>query len=214
MRVDSERELVEVLRCGSREGVRRLLEVYRGRLMREATALFRVSPPDAEELVSDVLLTAVQKIGTFEFRKGEGDFNVWLVAIFRNRVRDFFRQRAAAGEILLSLEEARDEDLGHEEPECEPVVQILRAYQEEQRPDPTDTRHEGPAECLRVITETLDAMEAWERVLLRCRALDVPYEEIAGYTGKSVQQLKVYHARVRRRFIRMLAHRYPQLERA
>jgi len=54
-------------------------------------------------------------------------------------------------------------------------------------------------------------METWERVLLRCRALDVPYEEIARYTGKTAKQLKVYHARVKKRFMKLLAQHYPEL---
>ena len=57
----------------------------------------------------------------------------------------------------------------------------------------------------------LEVMESWERVLLRCRALDVPYEEIARYTGKTPAQLKVYHSRVKQKFVRLLAERYPEL---
>lgn len=212
--MSSEREIVEGLKCGSREGVRRLLEVYRSRLIREATVLFRVPLPDAEELVNDVLLTAVQKIHTFEFRKGEGDFNVWVVAVFRNRVRDFFRLRAGAGQGLLSLDAVHDDGMQVEDPDVDPVGEIARAYREERRSIPGGSRPDAPAACLKVIAETLDAMETWERVLLRCRALDIPYEEIAGYTGKSPRQLMVYHARVRKRFIRKLAQHYPELQRA
>jgi hypothetical protein len=72
--------------------------------------------------------------------------------------------------------------------------------------DPNSTRGK-----LKVISEVLDVMESWERVLLRCRALDVPYEEIAQYTGKTPAQLKVYHARVKQKFVKLLAERYPEL---
>jgi DNA-directed RNA polymerase specialized sigma24 family protein len=64
---------------------------------------------------------------------------------------------------------------------------------------------------LQVIAETLEQMEAWERVLLRCRALDVSYDDIATYTGRPARQLKTYHARTKKKFLRLLAQHYPEV---
>jgi hypothetical protein len=49
----------------------------------------------------------------------------------------------------------------------------------------------------------------WEQVLLRCRALEIPYEEIATYTGKTARVLKVYHARVQKKLRREIEKHYP-----
>jgi hypothetical protein len=60
---------------------------------------------------------------------------------------------------------------------------------------------------LKWVAEVLEAMQPWERVLLRCRALEVPYSDIARYTDKTADQLKVYHPRVKKRFLRLFAVR-------
>lgn len=88
---------------------------------------------------------------------------------------------------------------------------IVRQYEESLRNSDEGADADGCSEKLNVIAETLDGMEPWERVLLRCRALDVPYEEIATYTGKPVKQLKVYHGRIKKKFVKLLAQRYPEL---
>lgn len=208
----SNRQVVEELRNGDRKGAGHLLELYQDRLTAEAVQVFHVPQPEAEEIVSDALLTVVQRIDSFEFTKSDGDFHFWLMAIFRNRVRDFFRQKALTEGLTVSFEEL---DLENKEeysgPELDVVRNIVQKYEESLRASEDEPDNHNPtAQKLQAISETLDSMETWERVLLRCRALDVPYEDIAHYTGKPVHQLKVYHARVKQRFMKLLAKRFPQ----
>jgi RNA polymerase sigma factor (sigma-70 family) len=175
---------------------------------------FGITSVDAEELVSDVLLAVVGKIHGFEFKKGDGDFHVWVMTIFRNRVRDFMRHRAATGLLTESFDEAspeRDDEL--DGISMKVIRSIVESYEQAIA---IDDRENLDTESLvqsrlRVISDTLEKMETWERVLLRCRALDVSYEEIAGYTGKPVHQLKVYHGRVKKKFARLLSEHYPEL---
>jgi RNA polymerase sigma factor (sigma-70 family) len=207
------RQVVEELKSGNPAGCRHLVGLYQTRLLHEAMSVFHVRREDAEELVSDVLLSVVKKIDSFEFKKSEADFHFWVMAVFRNRLRDFMRRQAARGGMVDLFGEA-----GFEEEEEFTVVHrevlgvVVADYQESlaEQPaagaDPNSTRGK-----LKVISEVLDVMESWERVLLRCRALDVPYEEIAQYTGKTPAQLKVYHARVKQKFVKLLAERYPEL---
>jgi RNA polymerase sigma factor (sigma-70 family) len=204
----SNRELVQQLRSGARPAVGRLLSLYQARLIGEAVRVFRVPHPDAEELVDDVLLSVVERVGTFEFRKGDGDFHVWVMAIFRNRVRDFMRKWIVSGALGLTFDEARaDDELTCTAVEREVMGEIVRRYSEETAGwksvagEPPGT---GREKSLEAISTALDALESWERVLLRCRALEVPYEEIAAYTGKKPEHLKVYHGRVRKKFLALL----------
>jgi RNA polymerase sigma factor (sigma-70 family) len=191
-----------------------LIDLYQLRLTGEAVNVFNVPPRDAEEIVSDVLLAVVNGIKTFEFKRSDGDFHLWVMAIFRNRVRDFVRHRALTEGIVESFQENQldNEDL-HSPTEKEVVAAIVRQY-EESLHAPDDALSGPPREHsmkLQVIAETLEQMEAWERVLLRCRALDVSYDDIATYTGRPARQLKTYHARTKKKFLRLLAQHYPEV---
>ena len=211
----SNQQVVQELREGNRLGCKHLIDLYQDRLIGEAVHLFHIPLPDAEELASDVLLTVVNKIHSFEFKKGDTDFHYWIMTIFRNRIRDFVRHRALTDGLMEYFQEsAFEENDEYSSTEREVVAAIVRDYEESLRlPDeekPADDK-DSVSGKLQVIAETLEGMETWERVLLRCRALDVPYEEIARYTGKTAKQLKVYHARVKKRFMKLLAQHYPEL---
>jgi RNA polymerase sigma factor (sigma-70 family) len=203
------RQVVQELKDGNRLGCSYLVELYQDRLLNEAIHVFHVDALDAEEVVSDVLLAVVDKIQVFEFKRTDGDFHLWVMTIFRNRVSDFFKHKALRDGLLETFEESRIEsEVEYSNTEREVVASIVRQYEETLR-EPDGPENASPA--LQAIADTLEEMETWERVLLRCRALDVSYEEIAGYTGKPVKQLKVYHARVKKKFTKLLAQKYPKL---
>ncbi len=206
------RQVVTELKEANPLGCRHLVDLYQERLVGEGVRVFGLLQPDAEELVSDVLLTVVQKIETFEFKRNDGDFHLWVMTIFRNRVRDFVRHEALTKGLEERFEESElEDDARHGGVEGEVVAEIVRRYQESIRETGTSVGISQAQEKLRVVVDTLDRLETWERVLLRCRALDVPFEDIAKYTGKPVKQLKVYHARVKRKFVNMLAQHFPEL---
>ncbi len=209
------RQIVKQLREGNPAGCRNLVDSYQRRLLNEAVAVFRFRTEDAEEVVSDVLLTVIEKIDTFEFQKSDADFHFWIMAIFRNRLRDFVRREAIRGKLFVTMGGDALDSVAFDTGSDEMLESILHDYEVEVRRggsgDGTDET-EATVDSLQVIADTLDSMETWERVLLRCRALEVPYSEIARYTGKPVSQLKVYHSRVKKKFIRLLFERYPELQ--
>lgn len=188
------------------------MDAYLDRLVNEAVSIFHLPEAESEELVSDCLVTVVQQIHTFEFRKSDGDFHFWVMTIFKNRVRDFVRQRAKTVGLVTHFQESNfenEEMFGQGERDV--IAAILGAYEEATRDESTSAREIECRERLRVIEEVLESMESWERVLLRCRALEVPYEDITRYTGKPASQLKVYHGRIRKKFIKLLAVHYPEV---
>jgi RNA polymerase sigma factor (sigma-70 family) len=209
----SNRDIVRELKEGSRMGCSHLIDLYQDRLIGEAAEVFHLPFEDAEEIVSDVLLAVVQKIQSFEFKRSDGDFHYWVMTIFRNRVRDFVRRHASTEGIMEMFDEAADET-SFTSTEREVIALTVRQYEEalhDTEEEPVSDVSQSRSDRLETIVETLEGMEPWERVLLRCRALDVPYEEIALYTGKTVKQLKVYHGRVKKKFVKLLAERYPEL---
>lgn len=207
------KQIVQELKNGKPSGCRLLVDLYQERLVGDAVGVFDIIQEDAEELVSDVLLTVVERIQSFTFKRGEGDFHAWVMTIFRNRMRDFVRHQALTGGLVEQFQElgGDDDEEEYSGTEREVITEVVRRYQDSLREDDATSEVTNAGEKLRVVGETLERMESWERVLLRCRALDVPYEEIADYTGKPVKQLKVYHARVRKKFVKMLAEHYPEL---
>jgi len=231
------REIVEGVKGGDRRAIRDLVTAYQERLLHEGIVTFRLSPEDAEEVASDTLLVVVQKAGTFQFKRSEMDFHFWLMAIFRNRVRDLIRQRTLFEGVTATFGDFPDGDGEYAPGEREVLQAVVRKYEEDllraEEGEAAETgaapgvTGEGAAAAgrsrmpaggraagvsrLEVIADVLDGMETWERVLLRCRALDVPYEQIAAYTGKPAKTLKVYHQRVRKKFVKRLAEYFPEL---
>ena len=203
-------QIVRELKEGDQRGCRHLIEAYQDRLVTEAVHVFQVPLLDAEELVSDVLLTVVTKVGTFQFKRSDGDFHYWVMTIFRNRVRDFMRRRATTEGLQVHFDEAAlEDDETYSSAEREVVRTLIRRYEESLRSPGGSDRDAGADTVgkLHVVIEVLDQLETWERVLLRCRALGIPYEEIAQYTEKPAKQLKVYLARVKKKFLKLLAER-------
>jgi RNA polymerase sigma factor (sigma-70 family) len=206
----SNAEIVRLLKEGNPRGCHLLVQYYQSMLIGECVRVFELAVEDAEELVDDVLLSVVEHISSFEFKKGEADFNNWVITIFRNRARDHLRKLATIGGLQQWYNEADTDDgdilTGIER---EILNDIVRRYQESANDDHDESGESGGK--LRIVAEALDRLETWERVLLRCRALDVPYEDIARYTGKPAKQLKVYHARVKKKFTQLLVTEYPEL---
>ena len=67
---------------------------------------------DAEDLVADTFLRAVERLGEFQWR-GEGSFAAWLFRIAHNRASDFYRRGHGAEESvpLDELPELETNDL-------------------------------------------------------------------------------------------------------
>jgi RNA polymerase sigma-70 factor (ECF subfamily) len=57
-------------------------------------------PQDAEDLIADVFLRAIRKLGHFEWRR-EGSFAAWLFRIAHNLIVDYYREHRP---VLLSLD--------------------------------------------------------------------------------------------------------------
>ena len=199
----SNRQIVEELKAGERAGCTHLMQRYQHRLFEYLVRTFTIPREDAEELVSDVLFSVAQRISLFSFRSSDDDFARWVYTILRNRVRDFLRQRGrhTMTTEVYSEDVDADNEIGRTAREIADIV--VRDFMEGQEDG-------GASESrpMQLVIDTLQAMETWERVLLRCRALDIPYEEIAPYVEKPAKHLKSYHMRVKKKFIKKLQEEF------
>jgi len=106
--------LVQAAQAGDRAAFGRLFRAY-GRLV-HGVLLAQVRPPEAEVLMQDVFVTALEKIGGL--RDGQA-FGGWLLAIARHKVIDHHRARRPASEL--------SEDLGRPDVDRSEAERILRA---------------------------------------------------------------------------------------
>ena len=205
----SNRQIVDELKEGKRCGYEHLTGQFQKKLLREAISKYGLPLQDAEEVVNDALLAAVDGIKRFEFKKSDSDFGWWMKVILRNRALDHLKKRMARGGLMSYFDEALFEDeTSARGSEKEVVAWIVRCYQDSLQGKDGEDRNRRTVD---ILFDVLETMEPWERVLLRCRAQDVSYAEIARYTGKTVAQLKVYHGRVRKKLSRLLLERHPDL---
>jgi RNA polymerase sigma factor (sigma-70 family) len=96
VRSDDER-LVEGLERGEPDAIERLVDRYGAWIHRVAARLL-ADPRDAEEITQDVLMTVVQKIGTF---KREAAFSSWLYRIAANAAYERLRSPRSRVEVPL-----------------------------------------------------------------------------------------------------------------
>ncbi len=207
----SPRQVVKELKEAERAGYSHLMELYRDRLTRDAIRLFGVRHVDAEELVSDVLFAVIRNINSFEFRESERDFHLWVLAIFRNRIRDLARRSAARLRSMdpFFMEDPEAGRKGYALNGSWCVHEFLEMMSDERGTACTGV--DAHSMRLAIITDALETLEPWERTLLWCRAADIPYGEIAQYTGKPAGTLKVYHGRIRKRFAEQVLRRFSDI---
>lgn len=86
--------LVAAAQSGDREAFARLYQRYAR--MVHGILLARVPASDAEDLVQDVFLRALEKVGQL---RNPGAFGAWLGTLARNRARDFLRRRRSAASL-------------------------------------------------------------------------------------------------------------------
>lgn len=92
-----DRGLVEALQRGEPAAVEALVDRYGAWIHRVADRLLG-APRDAEEVTQDVLMTVVEKIGTF---RREAAFSSWLYRIATNAAYERLRSRRSRAEVSL-----------------------------------------------------------------------------------------------------------------
>ncbi len=90
-RADAEKRLLKLLRGGDQEGIREVVSRYHDRLFSVANRICN-NPADAEEVVQDVYMIALDKIDRFE---GRSTLSTWLYRITVNTALMKLRSRRA-----------------------------------------------------------------------------------------------------------------------
>jgi RNA polymerase sigma-70 factor (ECF subfamily) len=120
--------LVEAVRAGDREAFGQLYALYAP--MVHGILLARVPYRDVDDLVQDVFLVALKRLGSL---RDTAAFGGWLAMITRNRAVDYYRRARETEELTddLPVASSRDTEAEHEAARMlEAVRSLPEAYRE------------------------------------------------------------------------------------
>lgn len=125
--ISPETSLVEAVRLGDREAFGRLYDLYAP--MVHGILLARVPYREVDDLVQDVFLVALRRLGTL---RDSAAFGGWLAMIARNRAVDFHR---SAREMEELPEDLAEQSAGKKEAEVEAArtLDVIRSLPEAYR---------------------------------------------------------------------------------
>src|SRR5574337_703166 len=167
----------ELLKRKDRASVGVLYERYGKKLFGYGRQKWNLREDDNWDLIYKTLYRVLETFGQYKFAD-EQKFGTFVFTIFINYLRNFYRDRKNLPAEILELDEAFVHS-AETEKENSPAIQLL--------------------------SEELDKLEDWERILLLMRSQDNPYSAIAAYTGKPEEQLKVYYQRLKKKLAEKLA---------
>lgn len=132
-----------------------------------------VPEADAEELTCDVLLAVSQSIKGFKL-DGRAKLTTWIFQIAKNRAIDFHR-RCRPEEVELSEDSATVGD-----------VKSFAGRNEE---------------LLGWLNDELDLLPEADQMLLKWRAVDIPYSDIAKWLGITDGNARTRHNRLKAKLV-------------
>lgn len=107
--METERQLLDAIRNGDRQAMRRLYDRFSGYTM--AIALRYVPQrDDARDVLQDSFVRILTSIGTFDYR-GEGSLRSWVARIVVNRALDWVKEHEQHLLCLDELPETIDEEM-------------------------------------------------------------------------------------------------------
>lgn len=106
--MESEKELLDDIKGGSRDAMHRLYERYVGYAMAVALRYVPVRD-DAEDVVQDSFVKILSSIGRFQYR-GEGALKGWLLRIVANEAISFVRQQSRFSTVDEIPDNIEDDD--------------------------------------------------------------------------------------------------------
>ena len=166
-----------IIKEKGRKSVEVFCKRYGKNLLAYALKNWKTDEDTAWELIYKTLDSVIENIDRYTF-ESEKKFSSFVLLSFLNNLRNHYRNQKK--KVTILSEDNLDNHSGISEEET------------------TDS------EQMRNLKEALAGMEDWERMLLLLRAQKMPYAEIGKYVDKPIDQLKVYHARLKQKITQQL----------
>ena len=126
-----EHALVHAAREGDRAAFGRLYDRYAR--MVHGILLARVPPPEVDDLVQEVFLSALRQLHAL---REISRFGAWLATITRNRANDYFRRAIPDKKVTLPMDENEAEHRSNDqaaEEQAAIILEVVRALPEPYR---------------------------------------------------------------------------------
>jgi RNA polymerase sigma factor (sigma-70 family) len=163
----------ELITKKDKESIRVLYERYGKKLFGYAAHKWKMKEDENWDLVYKTLYRVLETHSNYKF-SSEQKFASFVFTVFINYLRNFYRDRKKLPVEIVELDEKISD-----------------------HPETGNETSTSPA--MNLLVSELDQLEDWERILLLMRSQDVPYAEIAKYTGKPEDHLKVYYGRLKKK---------------
>jgi len=174
-----QKEIYEQEGLTTPEFVAQLYSRYGKKLYAYAVKNWNVTEDQAWDLVYKTLYKVIDTYKNYKF-ENEEKFGSFIFKVFINYLRNHYRDNKKQNERLQVAEISPVELQNRSDSRTnEPGTDVV-----------TDPR-------LTALTEELEKMEDWQRMLLLMRSEGRPYSEIARYVQKPEEQLKVYYQRLK-----------------
>ena len=188
-RLEAERRLVERAQSGDPDALRPIFERYADPLYGGVILPRLGNPAAAEDVLRDTFVTAIEKIGTFQWQ-GRSVY-VWLRQIAVHKVVDVHRRTHRAGKLLAALAE----ELPQETERADGADEALIAAEERRR--------NGAR-----IAEAMAALLPRYQAAIRLRLVEeLPREECARRLGGTIGHFDVLLFRAVRAFSKQFGDR-------
>ena len=105
---ETERQLVEAIRSGDKEALRRLYERF-ARYAMGVTLRYVPTRDDALDIVQDSFVSILTNIGTFRYQ-GEGSLRLWVAKIVSNQAINWIKEHKQLSFSDLTSDEIEDEE--------------------------------------------------------------------------------------------------------
>lgn len=168
----------------NKEAVAQLYNRYGKKLCSYAVYKWNIDTDEAWELVYKTIYRVLDQADKYTF-ESEEKFASFVFRVFINYIKNHIRDHVSKQPEIDSLTNMKDVAVNEE-------------------------NISKPTKVINILSQELDKLEDWQRILLLLRAQEVPYAEIAKLINKPEEQLKVYHQRLRKQITEKLLLRINQ----
>lgn len=163
-----------------------LFKAYGKQLFAYGRAQWKLEEDVAWDLVYQSIYKLVNVLPKYAF-EDEQKFRSFLFRIYINFLKNRIRDDKAKGR-------------GIQEVELKEGIFTKVEAEEEQ------------SEKMKALSQFLEELEDWKRILLLMRAQEFTYREIAKYTGQQEKNLKVYYGRLKKQLSSQLEKKFNKVE--
>ena len=174
-----EKQLIEQVQRGDKGALGELLEAHHKQVYHVCLRMVS-STSDAADLAQDVMLKAIEHIGTFQ---SNSRFGTWLVRIAMNLSISHLRKRKVRKAVSLESQVSGAADSGGQAAELKSLIAEDREPSAEQRVE-TNEQIEGVLAALERLDESLKCV-----IVLR-DLQDMNYQQIADVLGVPIGTVK------------------------